>query len=167
MVGGCTYRDRLALVVHDRPGDRGLLRKAATSGELAAGLRLSPRRRAASWGRGGDPAGALFMDVRPPKNSPRTSNVSTSVSVGAYASDDESDDAVDDQKGRRRQPEKSDEARAVHTLRCLYRGSEGAPPSRAQVQRPKKKDLSYFRLTIRGRAPPRGPRSSRGGRLPS
>ena len=36
-----------------------------------------PRRRAASWGRGGDPAGALFMDVRPPKNSPRTSNVST------------------------------------------------------------------------------------------
>ena len=77
MVGGCTYRDRLALVVHDRPGDRALLRKAATSGELAAGLRLSPRRRAASWGRGGDPAGALFMDVRPPKNSPRTSNVST------------------------------------------------------------------------------------------
>ena len=77
------------------------------------------------------------------------------------AADDESDDAVDDQKGRRRQPE-SDEARAVHTLRCLYRGSEGAPPSRAQVQRPKKKDLSYCSLNIRGRAPPRGPRSSRG-----
>ncbi len=76
MVGGCTYRDRLALVVHDRPGDRALLRKAATSGELGAGMRISPRRRAASWGRGGDPAGALFMDVRPPKNSPRTSNVS-------------------------------------------------------------------------------------------
>ena len=91
----------------------------------------------------------------------------TSVSVGAYESDNESDDAVDDQKGRRRQPE-SDEARAVHTLRCLYRGSEGAPPSRAQVQRPKKKDLSYCSLNIRGRAPPHGPRSSRGGgRLPS
>ena len=77
MVGGCTDRGRLALVAHDRPGRRALPRKAATSGELAAGLRLSPRRRAASWGRGGDPAGALFMDVRPPKNSPRTSNVST------------------------------------------------------------------------------------------
>ena len=37
----------------------------------------------------------------------------TSVSVGAYESDNESDDAVDDQKGRRPQPE-SDETRAVH-----------------------------------------------------
>ena len=86
----------------------------------------------------------------------------TSVSVGAYESDNESDDAVDDQKGRRRQPE-SDEARAVHILRCLSRESQGAPPSRAQVQRPKKKDLSYCSLNIRGRAPPHGPRSSRGG----
>ena len=85
-----------------------------------------------------------------------------SVSVGAYESDNESDDAVDDQKGRRRQPE-SDEARAVHILRCLSRESQGAPPSRAQVQRPKKKDLSYCSLNIRGRAPPHGPRSSRGG----
>ena len=98
----------------------------------------------------------------------------TSVSVGAYESDNESDDAVDDQKGRRRQPEKSDEARAVHTLRCLYRGSEGAPPSRAQVQRPKKKDLSYFRLTSgEGRrhavpAPPGGAACLRdGGRGPA
>ena len=90
----------------------------------------------------------------------------TSVSVGAYESDNESDDAVDDQKGRRRQPE-SDEARAVHILRCLSRESQGAPPSRAQVQRPKKKDLSYCSLNIRGRAPPHGPRSSRGGGLPS
>ena len=82
----------------------------------------------------------------------------------AYESDNESDDAVDDQKGRRRQPE-SDEARAVHILRCLSRESQGAPPSRAQVQRPKKKDLSYCSLNIRGRAPPHGPRSSRGGAL--
>ena len=71
----------------------------------------------------------------------------TSVSVGAYESDNESDDAVDDQKGRRRQPE-SDEARAVHILRCLSRESQGAPPSRAQVQRPKKKDLSYCSLVL-------------------
>ena len=78
MVGGCTYRDRLALVVHDRPGDRGLLRNLRTTE--------------------GAQAHETHVTKRP---------------AGAYESDDESDDAVDDQKGRRRQPE-SDEARAVH-----------------------------------------------------
>ena len=48
LAGGCTDRGRLTLVAQDRPGCRACAHKVATSDQLAAGPRLSPRRRAAS-----------------------------------------------------------------------------------------------------------------------
>ena len=48
LAGGCMDLDRLTLVAQDRPGRRACAHKVATSDQLAANLRLSPRRRAAS-----------------------------------------------------------------------------------------------------------------------